>query len=114
MSENTKLDLKITKLSDNNYRTWKTEMKWYLRGKCLLDHVLGNAILDDTATAEQKRLYKLCDDKAIASIGLNIEPNQQVHLEDCVTSRDAWLALEQVHQPKSRVRIMQLKKQLYQ
>ncbi|KAK2574728.1 hypothetical protein KPH14_012947, partial [Odynerus spinipes] len=46
--------------------------------------------------------------------GLNIEPNQQVHIEDSASAQEAWNALEQVHQPKSRVRIMQLKKQLYQ
>lgn len=51
------------------------------------------------------------NNKAIAAIGLNIKPEQQIHIEDCTTARGAWKALEQVHQPKSRVRILQLKRE---
>jgi len=49
----------------------------------------------------------------MAAIGLHIEPNQQIHIEDCENAYDAWSALEQVHQPINRVRIMQLKKEFY-
>ncbi|XP_015430586.1 PREDICTED: uncharacterized protein LOC107187094 [Dufourea novaeangliae] len=102
------LSLRIAKLSDNNYRTWKIEMKWYLKGKGLLDHVLRKVELAELTTDEQRRTHQ------IQAIGLHIEPNQQVHIEDCTDARDAWIALDQVHQPKSRVRILQLKKKLYQ
>ncbi|XP_046145045.1 uncharacterized protein LOC123988557 isoform X2 [Osmia bicornis bicornis] len=39
--------------------------------------------------------------------------DQQVHIEDCASAYEAWSILEQVHQPKSRVRITQLKKEFY-
>lgn len=113
MAESSRTEVHINKLSDNNYQTWKVEMKWYLKSKGLLDYVTGKIKIEGTATLEQKKAFQVNDDKAIAPIGLHIEPNQQIHIEECNTAEEAWKALEQVHQPKSRVRIMQLKKQLY-
>lgn len=88
-------------------------MKWYLRGKGLLDYVLGTIRLDNDASETERKAFRINDDKAMAAIGLHIEPNQQIHVEDCNNSYEAWASLEQVHQPINRVRIMQLKKELY-
>jgi len=41
----------VAKLSDSNYRIWKTEMKWYLRSKGLLEYALGTI----TVSAESHR-----------------------------------------------------------
>lgn len=90
MSDNGKQpNLQIAKLSDDNYRTWKIEMRWYLKGKGLLDYAIKKTELDESATAEQRRAHQTQDDKAITAIGLHIEPNQQVHIEDCTDAHDA-------------------------
>lgn len=99
----------IEKLSDRNYRTWKNEMKWFLRGKGLLDYALGRVEISDQSTAADRKVHQANDDKAMAAIGLSLEVDQQIHIEDCKTSYEAWRTLEQIHEPKSRVRIMQLK-----
>ncbi|XP_046145043.1 uncharacterized protein LOC123988557 isoform X1 [Osmia bicornis bicornis] len=78
MDKENQSENRVTRLNNNNYRSWKIEMRWYLTGKGLLDHVLT-----------------------------------QVHIEDCASAYEAWSILEQVHQPKSRVRITQLKKEFY-
>lgn len=49
----------------------------------------------------------------MAAIGLHIEQNQQIYIEECNYAHEAWLSLEQVHQPINRIRIMQLKKEFY-
>ena len=103
----------VEKLSDRNYRTWKTEIKWLLKGKGLLGYALGDIILSDTATTADRKLHQTNDDKALATIGLSLEIDQQIHVEDCKSAHEAWQTLEQIHEPKSRVRIMQLKKAFY-
>jgi len=100
----------IEKLFDRNYRTWKNEMKWFLIGKELLDYALGKIELNDQATTADKKTHLANDNKAMAVIGLSLEVNQQVHIEDCKSSHEARRTLEQIHEPKSRRRIMQLKK----
>nr|XP_012150565.1 PREDICTED: uncharacterized protein LOC100882346 isoform X5 [Megachile rotundata] len=113
MSGEAKGELKITKLSDANYQTWKTEISWYLRGKGLLDHVLTEIKLPQNPTNDEVRAHQINENKAFAAIGLNIEGDQQIHIEDCATAHEAWEALKQVHQPKSRVRVLHLKKEFY-
>lgn len=100
----------VEKLSDRNYRTWKNEMKWFLRGKGLLDYALRTVEIGENASAADRKVHQTNDDKTMAAIGLSLEVDQQIHIEDCKTAHEAWRALEQIHEPKSRVRIMQLKK----
>ncbi|KAK2578233.1 hypothetical protein KPH14_001018 [Odynerus spinipes] len=88
-------------------------MRWLLRAKGLLDYILEDSQLKSDASEEVKKIFMANDNKAIACIGLNIEQEQQIHIEDCKTAYEAWKALEQVHQPKSRVRILQLKRELH-
>lgn len=113
ITDNKSEALRIEKLSDRNYQTWKTEMKCFLRGKGLLDYALEKIELDDQATAAEKKTYRINDDKAMAAIGLSLEIDQQIHIEDCKSAAEVWRTLEQIHEPKSRVRIMQLKKAFY-
>jgi len=101
---NNKNEALVEKLSDRNYRTWKTEMKWFLRGKGLLDYALGRIEINEQTTAAETKTHKINDDKAT---------DQQIHIEDCSSTSEAWRTLEQIHEPKSRVRIMQLKKAFY-
>lgn len=88
-------------------------MKWYLKGKSILEYVLGTVTLAENASEPERKVFRTNDDKAMAAIGLHIEPNQQIHTEECNNAHEAWSALEQIHQPINRVRIMQLKKEFY-
>lgn len=88
-------------------------MRWLLKGKGLLDYALGKHVRPENPTAEQKALYAANNDKALAIIGLSIDADQQIHIEDCNDAHEAWMKLEQIYEPKSRVCIMQLKKAFY-
>lgn len=83
----------IEKLSDRNYRTWKTEIKWFLKGIGLLDYALGNIEINEQTTAVETKAHKI-NNKAIAAIGLSLETNQQIHIEDCSSASEVWRTLE--------------------
>ncbi|UYV68010.1 hypothetical protein LAZ67_5002782 [Cordylochernes scorpioides] len=63
---------------------------------------------------EDQRKYektKIKQEKALATIALSISTEQQIHVIDCKTASEVWTTLEQIFEPKSRARILQLKKQ---
>jgi hypothetical protein len=50
---NGKAEALVEKLSDRNYQTWKIEMKWFLKGKGLLDYALGKIELGEGISREE-------------------------------------------------------------
>lgn len=84
----------IEKLSDRNYRTWKNEMKWFLRGKGLLDYALGKIKIDESTSEAEKKVHQTNDDKTMAAIGLSLEVDQQIYIKDCKNAHEAWRTLE--------------------
>ncbi|UYV73306.1 hypothetical protein LAZ67_10002655 [Cordylochernes scorpioides] len=62
---------------------------------------------EDTQDAQ----LKAQKDRALTVITLSINTEHQIHIIDCTLPQDAWKNLEQVFEPKSRSRILQLKKQ---
>jgi len=63
-------------------------MKWYLRSKGLLEYAFGTITISADATEDEKKTFRANDDKAIAAIGLHIEPNQQIHIEECENAHE--------------------------
>ena len=51
------IDFKIEKLTGENYHNWKFQMKMYLIGKDLLEIVTGTEVLDETASAQEQRIF---------------------------------------------------------
>lgn len=102
---------RVDRLNSNNYQTWKFAMKMLLIQRELWDYVNKSTILQDDATVEQKIRHKSKDEKALSTIALSIDPDQQIHIVHCETARQARLVLEEIYEPESRQRIMQLKRQ---
>jgi len=111
MASAMQLSDRIDKLNSNNYRSWKFNMKMALIQRELWKHVTGEAIRPTDNENEVDR-YNRTEEKALAAIALSVEPEQQGHIIDCKTASDAWEALKRVFEPKSRPRILQLKKQM--
>lgn len=61
---------------------------------------------------EAKAIFRCKEDKALATTALSIEPQHKIHITDCTKASEAWDALTKVFEPKSRPRILQLKKQM--
>lgn len=72
---------RVDRLNSDNYRTWKFAMKMLLIQRELWDYVNGTVTLQADATAEQKVRHKSKDEKALSTIALSIEADQQVHSE---------------------------------
>lgn len=77
----------------------------------LWDYVNGTVKLEANANPAEVRAFRSKEDKALSTIALAIDPDQQIHIVDCRTAAEAWEILEQVYEPKSRQRIMQSKRQ---
>lgn len=102
---------RIDKLNGNNYRSWKFNMKMALVQRELWQHATGEAVRPAEDVDEIERFNRK-QEKALAAIALSVDADQQVHILDCETASDAWEALKKVFEPKSRPRILQLKKQM--
>lgn len=101
---------RIEKLNGNNYRSWKLNMKMLLVQCELWKHVAGEASAPiDKNNAER---FNRKEKKALAAIALNVEAEQQIHILDCETAYEARGALKKVFEPKSRPRILHLRKQM--
>ncbi|UYV62815.1 hypothetical protein LAZ67_2002020 [Cordylochernes scorpioides] len=103
----TLINTPLEKLNDQNYRSWKFNTKMML-----IERELWKYVTEPAPDEEASRtIFNMKQEKALAMIALTISPSQQIHIMDCTTAREAWDTLEQVYEPKSRSRILQLKKQ---
>src|SRR5215469_590900 len=101
--------LQIEKLDGSNYHSWKYNMKMVLIERDLWDYV-NEPPVAPTDPAELAK-YKTKLNKALALVSLFIATEQQVHIRETETPKDAWLILQNIYEPKSRPRVMQLMKQ---
>ena len=107
------LDFKFEKLAADNYHTWKFNMKMFLIGKDLWDIVNGSEILDEDATAEEKRKFKKRDNMALASVCLSVSSNLQIYVRSAETGKEAWDCLTKHFQQKTLSRKIHLRRKLY-
>lgn len=83
------VSLQIEKLGDNNYNMWRMVMRSVLITSDLWDIVSGK-LKRPTDSTDSAVWYNI-DQKALASIILNIKPSQLMHIKSCRTSSEAWL-----------------------
>ncbi|UYV72199.1 hypothetical protein LAZ67_9002155 [Cordylochernes scorpioides] len=105
------LALNVEKLTGSNYRSWKFNMKMLLIERGLWECVINEETIDADKDQRKYEKTKIKQEKALATIALSISTEQQIHVIDCKTASEAWTTLEQIFEPKSRARILQLKKQ---
>ncbi|UYV61328.1 hypothetical protein LAZ67_1004381 [Cordylochernes scorpioides] len=105
------LALNVEKLTGSNYRSWKFNMKMLLIERGLWECVINEEAIDADEDQRKYEKTKIKQEKALATIALSISTEQQIHVIDCKTASEAWTTLEQIFEPKSRARILQLKKQ---
>lgn len=83
----------IDKLDDNNYGSWKIQMKNVLIHCDLWSYVTGTNVKLDAEWISK-------DSKALATIILSVKTNVLIHIKNCKTSKIAWDKLEEIFQPK--------------
>lgn len=100
MAEPENSSVRIEKLGDDNYATWKTGMRFVLTDKGLWSCVQGEGVTRAT------------DSKALAQIGLHVLPQHYDTIQACTTAKEAWDALEDVYNTKSKAMRLKLRRDL--
>lgn len=103
----------IEKLDETNYESWHIQVKSILVHQELWSVVSQGVKPEERAeNAALLAAWNAKDEKAMATIILSITPMQIGHVKNCVTSKEAWNILRDIHRPKGPVRKVTLFKQL--
>ena len=107
-------DFKILKLSGANYRNWTFNMRLYLESLDLFAHVDGSVeVPAKDASAQVKQEFKTASKKAWTYICLAVEPDQQIHVRNTTTAKEAWDALKSQFARISISQIVRLRQKYY-
>ena len=103
----------VIPLNDNNYPTWKLQMKMWLMKEELYSIVIG---LETALPATSVNMYKkFCTrrDRALATIVLAVQPELLYLLGDPVDPAAVWKKLEDTFQRKTWSNKLKLRRKLY-
>ena len=81
--------LKFAKLNDLNYRTWVFNMRLYIWSQDLFQHVDGTAGTSAWENAEALQKFNSFAKKALTYDCLAIEAEQQIHVRETKTAKEA-------------------------
>ena len=106
--------LKITKLNGANYRDWAFNIRLYLESMDLFGHADGSVENPAEDASEQVReAFRSASKKAWTYICLAVEPEQQIHVRDTNTAKEAWDALKNQFARVSVSQVVRLRQQYY-
>lgn len=88
----------LTKLGSNNYDAWSYKMRNLLVKEGLWKAISG---ISPEEVDENYNDWKHIDEKALATIALNIEDSQIVHVKPAKTAKEAWNTLEDFYKSSS-------------
>jgi gag-polypeptide of LTR copia-type len=91
--------LKLTKLDETNWTSWRDQMKHAMRHYKLQSYLDGTVIRpdDDPIDAEN---WEDNDNYAQMLIMFNIDTKQNIHISQCKTANAMWANLAAVHESK--------------
>lgn len=99
----------IDKLIEDNYESWKLQMRSILVCNDLWNYMCGAIVKTD----ENAAAWTVKDQKALALIVPSVSRGQLNYVKRAETSQAAWEELKRVHESKGPVRKATLYKQLY-
>ncbi len=106
--------LRMAKLNGSNYRTLAFNMHLYLERFDLFGHADGSAVTPaETASEATKNAFKTAAKKAWTSICLAVEPEQQIHVRDTKTAKQAWDVLKSQFARESILQKVRLRQKYY-
>ena len=109
----------LTMLNENNYATWKIQIKMYLMRDGLFSIVDGKEVAptvtaDAGATAQANLTkFEARRDKALANIVLHIDPKLLYIIGDPTDPSKVWTKLQDTFQKKTWANKLRLRKKLY-
>lgn len=105
------VSIQIEKLGDDNYDVWSILMRSVLITADLWKVVCGQYVKPEDGSEDSER-WNMLDQKALASLFLNLKATQLMHIKACTTAADAWKKLCDVHLPGGPIRKVQLYQKL--
>ena len=106
--------LKLTKLNGSNYRSWAFNTRLYLESFDLFGYADGSAEPPaETASEQVKKAFELAAKKAWTYICLAVEPEQQIHVRDTRTAKEAWDCLKSQFARESILQKVRLRQQYH-
>ena len=109
--------LKFVKLNGTNYRTWAFNMRLYLESLDLFKYADGSAVAptgtEDSNDGALQRAFNSRAKKALAYICLAVEPEQQFHITNTMTAKEAWDSLKHQFARESILQKVPLRQQYY-
>ena len=107
--------LKFVKLNGSNYRNWAFNMHLSLECNDLFGHADGTAVAlaNTDANRDTLRNFRSQAKKAWTYICLAVEPEQQIHVRDTKTAKEAWDALKNQYARESILQKIRLRQQYY-
>ena len=107
-------DFKIPKLNGANYRDWSFNMRLYLESLDLFGHVDDSVEVPGEDASEQVRQqFRNASKKAWTYICLAVEPDQQIHIRNTTTAKEAWDALKSQFARISISQLVRLRQKYY-
>ena len=82
---------KIERLNNDNYQMWKFKLELLLIKEGLWEH-----ISEQTPLLSDK--WKKDDKKSRGIIGLHVEYNQLIYIQEATTTRESWESLKKHHE----------------
>ena len=89
--------LTFGKINGSNYRSWAFNMRLYLESMDMFEHAERLVVIfsdSGESGAASLRTVNCRAKKAWMSICLAVEPEQQIHVRDMRTAKEAWDALK--------------------
>lgn len=107
---------KIDYLKDNNYDSWKLQVKAILIKNETWDYVTGKKKKPEEkeGSEDETEKWNINDQKAMSDIILTIHPTQLSQVKNCKTSSEMWEKLQSIYQSKGPAKKATLLKQLTQ
>lgn len=94
----------ITKLTNENYETWKLEVEFLLVREGLWKYIVPGVKPEEAANranAAELIAWDEGDQKARATIGMVLSRSQHGHIRATKTAKEVWKNLEKQHEKKS-------------
>lgn len=99
---------KVPLLKSSNYQIWKRNARAMLMDRGLYGYITGTEVNPGEA-GKEFRHYIRGKEKALATIYLLLEEEQQMLVGDTEDPKDAWAMLKEAYEPSSRARIASLR-----
>ena len=106
-------NLRVEKLTAENFHNWKFDMKMLLMRNDVWDIVTGEEVLENGASIVKRTAFKKRENRALSTICLAVSKECKIYVRSAKTSREAWETLEKHFEEKTLSRKIMYRQKLY-